>query len=61
MLKSHGVSFRAIMSRVPRAAPYPRPAAAAYLRILQVIEKLHENAGNTNVMKITAARRDLTA
>jgi hypothetical protein len=30
-------------------------------RILQVIEKLHENAGNTNVMKITAARRDLTA
>jgi hypothetical protein len=54
-----------LSARSRRAFPEQHPIRAQRLppasRILQVLEKLHEYAGNTNVTKITAARSDLAA
>jgi hypothetical protein len=53
---SFGVSFRAIRPRVPGSAKSAPGGCRPPPENLQVIEKLYERPGNTNVMDITEAR-----
>jgi hypothetical protein len=61
MLKGHGVFSRA--SSFSARPAKPRQPAISGCRPpsvnLQVLEKLHERSGNTNVMEVTVSRRNL--
>jgi hypothetical protein len=60
-VKGHGVlSAGALLKRSRQAGP-SAAAAVRPFENLQVLEKLHERPGNTNVTDITVAKTDLAA